>query len=283
MPSMMTFLSYNDISLEIITTEQHLMEPVWSDDGADLLHVRHTLRISCIFNPEATSYKEATSPHLSPVAVKGEMPPDTERAIRHKLSEPRKQLVFAVGGVIVLFSPEGGKTVDATCGPIPRVLNVKQVIGTKCFMVEFEVTTDIYECKSDASLEYPIVSNRYNQTHHIDNQRLTTIVTRGVAVFRSDRLEAEPDPVKRRADFFRSRVIPGCPNNFQRKAMTIGVNTIGNILTYEVQDREQMFSLGATDNLARYQVEDFQAVQAYNSVTVPVGDDGHGVPGNKVR
>src|SRR5262245_19361950 len=88
----MAYLEYNSVPLEMISGAQHLRENVF--DGANnYLFTRHRIRAMTIYNPQVTSY---SIPGETPVAVPGQLAPQTDAAIRHALSQPRRQLIVGV-------------------------------------------------------------------------------------------------------------------------------------------------------------------------------------------
>ena len=202
-------LDYGPISLDVIKTNTIDRTPVMTDDGADLLYEKWEIEVEGIYNPETVSY--AGSP---PVAGCGNFPAETDAAIHWTLMQPRQVLVYTVNGVILLHSPsdpQGDLDVDAYVGPQPVECAVKQIGSTKTWVVTFRIITWVRQCPQP--MKYPLISNRYEVAHQVDDSHMTTIVTSGVAVFASDALAATQNAagVSAIADSFRASACPSSP------------------------------------------------------------------------
>jgi hypothetical protein len=175
--------------------------------------------------PRVGSPMEAVTPDLFPggsvaaarpsrvVAVRSRPAPPgvTHAAVRHRLSTPRGQLyVFAGPGdqdagvpgesaVVILMSPASlGLVCDCKNGPFPKVLGVHTALGdANTLLVDWSCETYVNESLvNGVSPAGALLSNRFAQTHLVDQDGYTTVVTGGVAVFRTDevyRLNESPD------------------------------------------------------------------------------------------
>ena len=260
----MSSLTYNGITLELVATRMIGRDAVYDQSGSDLLYIRWSFDVDAVYNPAATSYIDNGG---GPVATPGTMPAATDKATLEKLlGEPRKPLVYTNGGVMMLQSPPPATTVDAYNGPKPTFCHVRQIYGSKTFLISYRIETYVSSCESPEDRSFdPVLSNRYEVHHDIDDQRMTTIQTNGVAQFRMDALSLSPTG---NADHFRSKCLPPIPIGFQRKRIRATVNAVGNLLVWSCIDQEMFYSLG---NPNKYGVEHFEAIFGHQSNPVDIG------------
>ena len=83
---------------------------------------------------------------------------------------------------------------------------------------------------------------RYSREDQIDEQFKSTIVSSGIAVFRTDILESLDEV----ADDFRYAVLPPVPYGFIRKRISVIAVPNLNALRWSCTDQEMMFDLGDT-------------------------------------
>jgi hypothetical protein len=143
--------------------------------------------------------------------------PVTHQAVRHRLTTPRGPLyVFAgkgmesgtppaggfgppgAGAELILTSPVAPYDVDCKNGPIPRLMGITAAMGdAETFMVDFAVETYVNEALQNNERPFSaLLSNRWKQSHSVDKDGYTTVVTAGLALFRTDMvyaLESSPD------------------------------------------------------------------------------------------
>lgn len=130
----------------------------------------------------------------------------THQTIRHRLLTPRAQLyVFAGAGqeigrplpgtpnppvnldLTILTSPGGNLPTDCKNGPTPKVFNIQEALGdANTFVVDWACETFIQEASLNNVYGGALLSNRFAQTHAVDDDGYTTIATQGVAIFRTD-------------------------------------------------------------------------------------------------
>jgi hypothetical protein len=239
----MTRFIYNDIEIVPARTLQVSKEMVFTDDGVDYLWTHVTIRISGIYNPQRTSYT-LEDPSSAPVQTSGELPEDTDIAIRHQLSVPRKLLYFSNFSSALVSSPNPGSITDVNNGPKPTVHSITRIDGAKTFHIEYSIETWINECNvSDQSVNPELLSNRYSQSDDYDDLYYCTRTTRGRAYFRTDLLNLKG----KLADQFRAYLLPPVPLGFQRMSVSVNVASSGNIVDWSCVDREKPFDLGDTD------------------------------------
>lgn len=153
--------------------------------------------------------------------------------IRHRLNTPRGKLfVFAglgqesggpdpntkdppnIPAVLSLESPVGDFPTDCRNGPKPKVLAVHMATGDAAtLVVDFSCETYINEAvMNDVSLVGALLSNRFAQSHSIDDDGYTTITTAGTAIFRTDFVFSLPES----PDFKRPVLFMPVPQGFRR-------------------------------------------------------------------
>ena len=242
----MSKLIYNGIELEFLRTNLYDRSPVMSEDGTEMLYEKHTIDATFLITSDSGGMAAAVA----------------DLTIRHKLLEPRKRLEFWNGSTLWLVSPKGGGDADLKNGPTPINCTIRRIDGTSTLVVAYKIETCVDGCGdgSDSlanTAGNPLISNRWVQGHQVSKTKMTTIRTRGVALFRTDRLNA-----KRTADYFRNRVLPGLPLGFRRAAINITASSDGTSLVYECIDEEALTSLGVYNR----DVEDFDASMTIASV-----------------
>ncbi len=90
---------------------------------------------------------------------------------------------------ILIESPPTGAKVDAHNGPDPIFCHITEFLGTNGFVITWAIRTWLVECLPGANPS-PVVSNRFDQIHDVDDDQVTTITTYGTVVFRTDLLYA---------------------------------------------------------------------------------------------
>lgn len=243
----MSYLKYNGIELEIIHTQEMRRETVLDPTGCQYLYTKWTIDVHCVLNPQATSYKD-----LPFSSSKGQLPVITDRAIRDRLAQPRKQLTLKSGGPTgptILECPAPGYTTDACNGPIPEEpATVFSVHGTKTWAVRFRITACVNSCTS-----VPVVlAHRWKRYTDCDQDYFSMLVTEGEVHFNTARMIADsayPDDFRR--DF--NHIIP---EDCKREKIEVIPSDDGASLKYRLIDRETAFHLGKAVHCTR--VEAYQ-------------------------
>lgn len=229
----MSLIRYNGVQLNIVKLHKFECKPVMTADGVDSLYNHYIIAARCVVNAAATS--DGGNPLGQSMAE-----------LKRKLTQHRKQLVFAVGGFTVLSSPQsfsvaGGPSaaavVDAANGPQVVYCNFMEISGTKTAILEFCVETWIKDCSNATS---SVIGHRWEMSHDIDKQFLTTRTVSGTVVCRSDGLRiAGLTP-----DDFRSKIAHPIPKNFQRSNVQVTQRSDGVTLDYSFTDEEQWLNRG---------------------------------------
>jgi hypothetical protein len=247
----LSFFSYRGLSLTPVKTHDYVKETVLSKDGVAYETQRHTLDISCLYDPVATAYMQVGNSNAAlPAVTPGAMAPTTDIALRDWLSQPRGLLIYAVGTVTLLSTPAPGYTSDAANGPNVEVVTVKEIVGERLFMVRLRVTATVNEGPGvnvartgggNAQAFRVLLSNRWRQWTEQDDQYFVALCSEGEAVFRGDELRrrgAVPDN-------YRAAVMPPVPTNFSRIGIQVVPSEDGLRLHYRCVDRELAFNTPA--------------------------------------
>lgn len=171
---------------------------------------------------------------LRNVVFRANPAPLTHTVVRHRLSTPQGKLfVFdGPGGVefnnppagstnppvgtetyLLLTSPLAGRLCDCRNGPTPKVFNVTEAFGEQTYTVVWSCVTYVNEAVENASNPNgAILSNRFHQTHRVDENGYTIIGTEGVAIFRTDLVYSLPNA----PDSGRATLFMPIPQGFER-------------------------------------------------------------------
>lgn len=246
---MTTQITYNGIVLDFLETRSYIRDAIM--DGPTYLYTRHVLEIVAIYNPKRNSFNNNAA------VQEGNLGPEIDTFIRHKLMVPRKQLIYTIGNKDVLETPKKLLSTDANNGPIPLHCNVEKVHGRKTLRVTWTIQADINECAGSTP---PIVlSHRWTMEHDIDEHFFTTRIIHGHAILRTDyMLSTGTYP-----DHFRSYFIHPIPDNFQRTKVNVIANEDGNTLEYTVIDTEKPFVLDQD-----LRVRGVTKIEAYHNLEV---------------
>lgn len=264
---------YNDIFLTGVRLNSWTREPVLDGSGQDWLFDRHTIDVTCIFNPNLTSGSSAVRELAGGVKdfrfvpYAGATAGATDGSIREVLMTPRRKLIVYSGDDKVFeapsaqlgaFRPTTLADTDANNGPIVRRCSIIKALSDRTFLVHFVVEACTRECPEGNHLaaSQALLSNRYSTTHSVDEHHYTTITYNGISVFRTDILELE----KKFADSYRSDCIPAPRLGFQRMSVQVQAVPGRNALTWTVVDREMPYFLGQGKK-NRYGVVEFRATK----------------------
>lgn len=229
------FYVYNGIKFDILKTNVHSMEAVYSEDGADYLYTQCHVDVSAVLNPQAMSYT------FGPSAVVGQTPASTIANIRHQLLQPRGQLLVTDFGATVVESPSGGYLVDVANGPFPRRCDIQQVNGSHTWIMRWSCDFAITDC---LARDGGILSNRYSTTHSINEYHLTTRTAYGRTKFRSDVMNSTGEFAH---DLFNGNLIPDQLPGFQRESLDVTLDSDGLGIYWRIRDVEKMYDIGETD------------------------------------
>lgn len=179
----------------------------------------------------------------SPGEAPGAAGVTTDVAVKHWMMQPRRQLVYMVGEIPALVSPSlNSDGTAAQCdmynGPLPLSCDVVQISGTKTFLVDFAVETYLNEAYFYVDKPSVLLSHRWSQRQDIDQDYYSTIVTTGIAHFRTDRLlflGAVPD------DFRSYLFFPKVQG--MKRTCNVEASEDGSMLRYTIVDRELALSI----------------------------------------
>jgi hypothetical protein len=140
----------------------------------------------------------------------GNSPSNTHSAIRHRLEMPRQKLYIyngpgmveagidpsqpipspaTWGGIVCVEAPlPGFWFCDANNGPKPHIFSINEALGdANTLVVVWGCEFFINEAtQNNLTPVGALLSNRFSQTHSVDEHGWTTIHTEGTAIFRTD-------------------------------------------------------------------------------------------------
>jgi hypothetical protein len=206
---------YNGIELPYVHTRQINYAAIYNDlDSMEYLYTEVTIEIEAVLSSD---FYAASSPARQMAAI------------YHDLMQPRKPLLFVVGPDTMIESPAVGALVDLKNGPFPRECVIKQIGGSKTFMISYRIQTYIDQC--DAGGTPPnFISNRWRSTQTINENFYSTWSTSGKIICRAD-MGINPDSL-------RGIVAPPIPPGFKRVNSEYTLQEDGLALAYSFQDQE---------------------------------------------
>jgi hypothetical protein len=244
----MSYMSYNEVPMEVESFQRFDQMSVYSDDGADYLYTQFTIVVRCLWHPRGVAFG-------APPVNETQSAAQSMQALRATLMKPRKTLIIkaphlgtSTAGNTFLRSPllrpppfvEGtAYPVDAKNGPQPLFCNIVQIVGEDTMIVDFGIITWINECVGTAeNPTNPVLSHRWSQAHYIDEMQHTRRIVTGVAVLRTDLLYNQNGAIIVHADDFREHFFHNVPPNFRRVAVNVNASSDGSRLEYVVEDQE---------------------------------------------
>lgn len=245
---MSTQMSYNNISLGFIRTIQIEQAAVREPSDSDYIYTRIAIRVSSLLNRD-----------IIPPALAGgtESPTATMKRIRAALLTDCQQLIFSVAGETFFSSPDTDETEDVKHGPKPLYCNIMRIDGGSTFHIEFGIETYVYDQNCVDHLN-PYVSNRWKETHTIDEHGMTRRTIAGKVFFRGNFIDDKKlSTFKTAPDSYRGFLIPpnvSIPPSFKRMSMDFTVPEDGLGLEYTIIDEEQYTNppIGLTKFEAEY-------------------------------
>ncbi len=263
----MASLTYNGVTLTNLKTNIWEREAI-KDGDVNYLYTAHTIRVKGIYNPRMISYKPfqpalgtvfppGTGVPVTPTAVPGQVAPVTDEAIRHVLMQQRQKLIYHSGepnpaGNDMLVSPPvlpallGTATVDSAQGPDPVYCNVREIIGTKTFEVEFVIRTYLNESYLYTTDPPTILSHLWRMEHDVNSQYLAVRRVFGRAIFDTAVLSLIPPAFGfgvPAPDDWRQFLFHPIPDHFKRENIQVTAEEDGTALVYSFEDVEQEYVL----------------------------------------
>lgn len=235
----------NGLCMEVMHFDNIDREFVLSADDTTYHYTRWTIAVSCYVSSERNNFSLNTQPE-------GVMPSivESDITIRNFLKANRKRLTIlfdsemsstgnaASAYQVMLDCPNWGFTIDNEEGPIVHQCNVKSIMGSNGYIVQFVVTcaTDDNQCGNlssagQANRTVPLLlSNRWNMYHSYQDGYLTRTI-QGTAV-------ANVPELKRRniiIDQLRSMIFPPIYPGFDR-SYNVQATSEGSSLLYTITD-----------------------------------------------
>lgn len=222
-----TTLEYNGVLIEGLTTREFRGEPqyideqvfVWRTTILVIGYVHQSHQLTTFITPQD-----------------GDGVAGMVDRIRRSLLEPRRDLVFKVGGKIAFeakgtetFSP-GVKNIDVSHGPKPKAANVTKIISTKSMRIEFRIESDTLLCETDQNTK-GVLLNQFSIAEDRDENHYMTRSIDGRIRFAH---------VIASAGMFDNLAFPALEGGFQRDSIRTTKTRDGLHLEYTIRDK-QMF------------------------------------------
>lgn len=285
---------YGGLSLKLVRVNVFDRQPVLDDTGTDYLFTKFTIQAQAVVNSQlmdagaawGTSYiKDTSKPGNIPPYVaeqwSGSNPVLTDVAIRHWLSVPRRQLLVVAGpnNDVLLASPKATRFCDAHNGPICNVFSIQECLGdARTFIVNLEITTYVNECEEAENKIGSLLSNRFSQIHSLDEDYGLTVVTTGVAHFRTDLIY---DPIfgfpVNNPDALRNYLFLPIPYGFKRHVDYVRGFPDSSGIEYQFSDVQQAQQFVVGDEVGATRIE-----ANYREVLIS-GEDAIGVGLNAIE
>lgn len=255
-------LYYNGITLKNCQVRQLVREKIYH--GPTWIYDRWLIHVAAIFNPEMVSFEPipVTPPNIiraeeaRPKEISNIEPVYTDRVLRARLSVPRKRLVLYQWTITpkdkffpIILWVQG---LDANNGPLVLRADVSEIYGTKTFKVEFIVQTDVretlpsyYDLGGEKMIAHhnwasALLSHRWTQECIIDEQLMSTVITKGTAIFRTDILNL----LNHTPDDFRELLALVPPPGHRRRESRWAVRE-PNVLDYVIIDTQESYYCGS--------------------------------------
>jgi hypothetical protein len=268
--------SYGNIALVPVRTLGYRRQVIM--DGPAYLYTRHVIHVQGLYHPGYTSYTfEGRQDNILPEV--GNNPAYTDGVIRHQLKQPRQKLLYTQaiaanfdltpnvnadgfgdvsGGLVILDAPPslnpnrpdqtGNPALlkyltDANNGPFVLYSHVSRIDGSKSWLVELVVQTDVNECFNFYTDPTPLLSHRWACTHDIDRDAFTRRSISGHAIFRTDQMLK----LKANVDDYRIGLLHRLPPGFERHRLRWRIHEDGNRVDYELVDQEVSHTITVQD------------------------------------
>lgn len=251
-------LFYDSIELKFIDTREIHRAAVHDRSTRQYLYTDWTFDAVFHYNPQFTSFRTVLGGLAAPLDVAGQLPPLTDIALRHRLMQPRKTLIYQcvnpAGGpdTVLLRTPAVGFSTDAANGPEPLECSVLQTHGVKTWVVHYKIRCRVRECPTGQASSPMALAHTWKVFTDMDQDYFTKRVIEGEVTFDTSRLifaSAYPDDFRR--EFFHA-----CPLDMKRESVEVSLSDDGARCNYRLVDRETPFMLGLDSKCTR--VEGYQ-------------------------
>ena len=269
----------NSAVFDVLRVVSWDVDPVFSEDGIDLLYAKYRFTFQALINDDAMHASRAIANTRIPPAPLSGYPRSLEY-LQRVLSTPRLRLDVLENNYLIFRSHgnyllPNGVSYAATCdvggGPKPINFRAFQISGLKSHLITWSVESwrrRSYQTAPDGgrtiqadNANVPggvpspaptnpsfVLSHRFSQSDSISPEMFTKRTTSGKIVLDAGLTRA----YALSADNFRAAgVFHTLPPGFARTSVEVQSASDGNSLTYTVVDTEQPANLGANSQLAR--------------------------------
>lgn len=253
-----SWLSYNNLLLTDVLTEEFSFEEVRTPDQSQVLYNHIVIKVSAIIDKGLNNFRESPGTPGVGAIRGGDLPfsDDNLRLIYDRLMTDRALLRYSMPGHEVIESPAvvpntGGQRYpcDAMQGPKPLYCQITQISGTGSFYVRFGIETWQDKCVDGGKL---IRSHRWSMAHDVDGDTwLTTRIVTGQLYFRPEWLER----INANAGQIFRDWVHQIPAGFKRQNVKVQVAPNGMELAYSFVDVEEVLPLGSKSPATKLQAD----------------------------
>lgn len=217
----------NATELELSKIESLSVEPVMSLDDLNVSHLRHTLRVRCLFTATtaATFYSDL-------------------RTLYKVLMTPRGRLIISTDSTkaTVLHDIDSNQNVpviglrpDVDGGPKPRSFEIAEFITGVAAHVIWTVEYNTIPCDTDADTLPDVLSRHHSATFdYSDEGRLTRTIEGELRI--PDRLKSAE--YSRNVQTAQTAAYFHVPNGWRRTSANVGISPNGLVLQFRYVDEE---------------------------------------------
>jgi hypothetical protein len=247
---MPTVITYRGLPMNVLRSKGYKCDVETDRTDTTRLWTHWTINADVYLNPGAIAFTAGRPPVSAAGATPPVMPATTHVAIRQYLEEPRGLLTVQSLGVTLLTSPPSASYAsDANNGPKITVHTISDIPGERLYQLSITIETWIREDPTPLL----ILSNRWNETHDVNEQSLMTRIIDGEAILNAGELLKQTTP----ADALRNQLLPFTVRpNFQRIGLHVTLDGSGNKMYYRLIDVERVMNIVAGRPAVRVEVED---------------------------
>lgn len=234
------------LEFDVVSTEDIKCKDVEDERGNQVM-MQVTMRFRMVLNPATLGSYRIQGVNI--VTGFGNLPATTSDAISWHMNTPRGRLVWTIGDVVQISSPEAGLDTDAANGPLPNVVSIAEIHGLRTWEMIWEVTTFLHYADrftGEGSTPRRLLSHTWTTTETLSRSLgyRSIRVTEGTAIFDTSTLD-QISAGFFNPDSFRLHLMPVCPGGFAREDIEVVADPSGAILRYRVTDHEQYITMTA--------------------------------------
>lgn len=239
------FLWYRGIPAQILQTNDVSREPVYTEDGQDMIYQKWTIDVLMQINPSTMSYVSdyPNAPRIS----YGTQVATSDHQLRQHFMTPSGRLALltmAPGGTTdtLLDIPIPPYTCDARGGPYPKHFDIIKVHSDKTLTIRYII--EAYNQNEYYILPggnpSAIIAHRWRQWMDVDEDHFAVRITQGTAHFDLSQLAFD----ERSPDQFRQDMAFPIPVGWKRENIRVEQSMDGTAIHYSFEERELPINYG---------------------------------------